>query len=72
MVLKNNLTEFELNLLNKANLKIADKDYTFDEIDDLIERLDIIISNHLDESQNFTELSLEYEKIQDKLLDLEN
>lgn len=72
MNLKSNLTENELNLLKKANINVKDKDYTFEEIDNIIEKLDLVILSSLDENENFTKLSIEYEKIQDKLLDLES
>ena len=72
MNLLNIFSEEELKLLEQVDINIEDREYTFDEIDRIIEDLDMAISSNLDAYENFTPTALHYEKIQDKLLDLEN
>lgn len=71
MELKNELTEKELELLNNIGIRIENKKYTIDETGEMIEKLDEIIKEQLDENDEFTPKALEYEKIQDKILEYE-
>ena len=66
------LRKYEIKLLEEVNIHIEDRKYSYDEIDKIIEDLDMVISNNLDKNENFTPKALDYERIQDKLLDLEN
>ncbi len=66
------LNEKEIKLLEAVNIHIEEKKYSYDEIDKIIEDLDMAISNNLDKNEEFTQKALDYERIQDKLLDLEN
>lgn len=71
MELKDRLTKEEIKLLEQERIKIHDGKYTIDEIGDIIEKLDDIIRENLDENDDFTKKSLQYESIQDKILELE-
>ena len=66
------LNKKEIKLLEAVNIHIEEKKYSYDEIDKIIEDLDMAISNNLDKNEEFTQKALDYERIQDKLLDLEN
>ena len=66
------LDEFEIRLLNDVNIIIEDREYSYNEVDKIIEDLDMVISNNLDKNENFTQKAIDYENIQDKLLELEN
>lgn len=71
MELKNRLKQEEIELLNKVGIEIKDGNYTIDETGDIIERLDSVIQENLNENGDMTEKSIEYESIQDKILELE-
>ena len=71
MELKNRLKQKEIELLNKVGIKIKDGNYTTDETGDIIERLDSVIQENLNESGDMTEKAIEYESIQDKILEFE-
>lgn len=71
MELKDKLTKEEIKLLEQEGVKIHGGKYTIDETGALIEKLDDIIRENLDENDDFTKKSLQYESIQDKILELE-
>ena len=71
MNIKNKLDDNEIKHLESVNIKLEDKDYTIDDTGEIIERLDEEIHNHLDKNLNFTEKSIELEKLQDKILKFE-
>jgi hypothetical protein len=71
MELKNRLKQEEIDLLNMVGIKIKDGNYTIDETGDIIERLDSVIQENLNESGDMTEKAIEYESIQDKILEFE-
>ncbi|MBS5863718.1 MAG: hypothetical protein KIC54_03415 [Clostridium sp.] len=71
MELKNRLKQEEIDLLNKVGIKIKDGKYTIDETGDIIERLDSVIQENLNENGDMTEKAIEYESIQDKILEFE-
>lgn len=71
MNIKNKLDDNEIKLLESVNIKLEDKDYTIDDTGEIIERLDEEIHNNLDKNLNFTEKSIELEKLQDKILKFE-
>lgn len=71
MELKNRLKQEEIELLNKVGIIIKDGKYTIDETGDIIERLDSVIQENLNESGDMTEKAIEYESIQDKILEFE-
>lgn len=71
MELKNRLEQEEIDLLNMVGIKIKDGNYTIDETGDIIERLDSVIQENLNESGDMTEKAIEYESIQDKILEFE-
>lgn len=71
MELKNRLKQKEIELLNKVGIKIKDGNYTIDGTGDIIERLDSVIQENLNESGDMTEKAIEYESIQDKILEFE-
>jgi len=72
MVIKNRLNEEEIELLNKINIKIEDKDYDLDELEDIKE--DIVFNGeicNLDKNENPTELSEKYSDLADKFIEFE-
>lgn len=71
MELKSKLNQEEIELLNKIGIKIKDGNYTIDETGDIIEKLDYIIQDSLNEDGDMTEKSMQYESIQDKILEYE-
>lgn len=71
MELKNRLKQEEIELLNKVGIKIKDGKYTIDETGDIIESLDNVIQENLNENGDMTEKAIQYENIQDKILELE-
>ena len=71
MELKNRLKQEEIDLLNMVGIKIKDGNYTIEETGDIIERLDSVIQENLNESGDMTEKAIEYESIQDKILEFE-
>lgn len=72
MELKSRLTEPELELLKEIGILIENREYDIDETGDIIDKLDDAIQNNLDKDLNFTPKAIEYEKIQDKILEYEN
>lgn len=72
MELKNKFTEQELKLLKEINIEIIDKEYTIEETGEIIEKLDDAIRSNLDDDDEFTSKALDYEKIQDKVLEYED
>lgn len=72
MELKNSLEKKEIQLLKDVGIKIKEREYSIDEIGEIIEKLDNIIRSNLDENDNFTQKSLEYEAIQDKIINYES
>ncbi len=71
MELKNRLKQEEIELLNKVGIKIKDGKYTIDETGDIIESLDSVIQENLNENGDMTEKAIQFESIQDKILELE-
>ena len=71
MELKNRLDQEEIELLNKIGEKIKNGKNTIDETGDIIEKLDDIIQENLNEDGDMTEKALQYESIQDKILEFE-
>lgn len=71
MELKNRLKQEEVELLNKAGIRIKDGEYTIDETGDIIESLDNVIQENLNKNGDMTEKAMQYESIQDKILELE-
>lgn len=71
MELENKLNEEEIELLTKVGIRIKNGKYTIDETGDIIERLDNVIQENLDENGDMTEKALQYESIQDKILEYE-
>lgn len=71
MELENKLNEEEIELLTKVGIRIKNGKYTTDETGDIIERLDNVIQENLDENGDMTEKALQYESIQDKILEYE-
>lgn len=71
MELKSKLNQEEIELLNKIGIKIKDGNYTIDETGDIIEKLDYVIQDCLNENGDMTEKSMQYESIQDKILQYE-
>lgn len=71
MKLKSKLTECEIKLLNEIGILIEDRDYNIDETGDIIDKLDDAIRDNLDYNDEFTPKALEYEKIQDKIIEYE-
>ena len=71
MELKNRLKQEEIELLNKVGIKIKDGKYTIDETGDIIESSDSVIQENLNENGDMTEKAIQFESIQDKILELE-
>lgn len=71
MELKSKINQEEIELLNKIGIKIKDGNYTIDETGDIIEKLDYIIQDSLNENGDMTEKAMQYESIQDKILQYE-
>ena len=71
MELKNRLEQEEIELLNKIGIKIKDGNYTIDETGDIIEKLDDVIQENLNENGDMTKKAIQYENIQDKILEFE-
>ena len=71
MELKNKLEQEEIELLNKIGIKIKDGNYTIDETGDIIEKLDDVIQENLNENGDMTKKAIQYENIQDKILEFE-
>lgn len=71
MELKNRLKQEEIELLKKIGIKIKDGNYTIDETGDIIEKLDSVIQENLNDNGDMTEKAIQYERIQDKILEFE-
>ena len=71
MYIKNEFKLNEIEILQKLNIPIEDKEYTIEDTGNIIEKLDEAIQNSLDKKLNLTEESIRLEKIQDKILQLE-
>ena len=71
MSLKNKFTKEELELLDKINIKIEERDYNEIETGEIVSLLDDVIRESLDKDDNYTEKSYAYESIQDKVLKYE-
>ena len=71
MELKNKLKQEEIELLSKIGIKIRDGNYTIDETGEIIEKLDDVIQENLDENGDVSEKAIQYESIQDKILEFE-
>lgn len=72
MKIKSRLNEKEIELLNKINIEIEDKDYDLDELEDIKE--DIVFKGeicNLDKNENPTELSELYSNLADKFIEFE-
>lgn len=70
MKIKNSLNEKEIELLKKINIEIEDRDYDFDEIEDIKE--DIVFKGEIcnfDKNENPTELSDKYSELADKFIE---
>ncbi len=72
MELKSKLTEYELELLKKIGILIENREYNMEETGGIIDKLDDAIRDNLDKNEEFSSKALEYEKIQDKILEYEN
>jgi hypothetical protein len=73
MKIINNLNEREIELLSKIDIEIEDRDYDWEEIEELKEKivLDGEISN-MDKNENPTTLSEEYSNLVDKFIEFED
>ena len=73
MKIINKLNERELELLNKIDIIIEDRDYQWEEIDDIKENIIFKgeISN-MDKDENPTSLSEEYSSLADKFIEFED
>jgi hypothetical protein len=72
MNLKNELNENEINLLKSINVAVENKEYTIEDTGNIIDALDDAIHNHLDKELNFTEKAIEFESLQNKIIELED
>lgn len=72
MELNNELTEHELELLKEIGISIENRKYNINETGELIEKLDDAIRDNLDKNEEFSSKALEFERIQDKILEYEN
>ena len=70
MKIINNLSKREIELLNKIDIDIEDREYNWEEIDDIKEKivLDGEISN-MHKNENPTTLSEEYSNLVDKFIE---
>lgn len=69
--MKNRLKQEEIKLLNEIGVEIKDCNYTIDETGEIIERLDDVIQENLDENGDMSDKAIQYERIQDKILEFE-
>jgi hypothetical protein len=72
MNLKNELNENEINLLKSINVAVENKEYTIEDTGNIIDALDDAIHNHLNKELNFTEKAIEFENLQNKIIELED
>lgn len=66
------LDEKDLELLKEANIIIENKEYSENEYLNLEEKVCDAMMDSLNENQDYTPKALEYERIHDKLIRLEN
>lgn len=71
MKLKGKLKQEEIELLDRVGIKIKDGNYTIEETGDIIEKLDAVIQENLDKNGDMSEKAIQYEIIQDKILEFE-
>ena len=73
MEIKNRLNKRELELLSKINIKIEDREYYFEELEEIKEEIVFKgeISN-MDKNENPTALSGEYSNLADKFIEFED
>lgn len=72
MKIRNNLNEKEIELLKKINIKIEDRDYDIEELENIKE--DIVFKGEIcnfDKNENPTELSEKYSNLADKFIEFE-
>jgi len=73
MKIKNKLNKRELELLKNINIVIEDRNYEWEEIEEIKE--DIVLNgeiSNMDEEQNPTTLSNEYSNLADKFIEFED
>lgn len=70
MKIKNSLKQKEIELLNKINIKIEDREYYFEELEEIKE--EIVFKGeiaNMDKNENPTALSEEYSNLADKFIE---
>lgn len=72
MKLKNELNDNEIEILKSININIEDKECNINDTGNIIDALDDAIHNSLDKDLNFTDKAIEFEKLQDKIIQFEN
>lgn len=74
MKILNKLSKRELELLDKINIKIEDREYTWSELEKLKENIVINgeISNLEGSNYSTTDIAMEYAYLVDKFIDFEN
>lgn len=73
MKIINRLNERELELLNKINIKIKDREYYLEELEEIKE--EIVFNGeirNMDKNENPTSLSEEYSNLADKFIEFED
>ncbi len=70
MKIINNLNEREIELLSKINIKIEDREYDWEEIEELKEK--IVSDGEISNMDNNESLSEEYSGLADKFIELED
>lgn len=71
MKIKSNFDKHQIELLEKAKIDIS-KDFDNNSLEELEDKVYNLMMNHLDENQDFTPKSEEWEKILDIIVDIEN
>lgn len=72
MKVKNSLNEREIELLNKINIEIEDREYNFEELEEIKE--EIVFKGeiaNMDKKENPTALSEEYSNLADRFIEFE-
>lgn len=72
MKVKNSLNEREIELLNKINIEIEDREYNFEELEEIKE--EIVFKGeiaNMDKNENPTALSEEYSNLADRFIEFE-
>lgn len=72
MKVKNSLNKREIELLNKINIEIEDREYNFEELEEIKE--EIVFKGeiaNMDKNENQTALSEEYSNLADKFIKFE-